>query len=264
MTTTPKKLVARAVADLSQGTILATVDVAATPDRVFRALTTPEEIIRWWGSDEAYRTTAWTQDLRVGGAWRAEGRSSDDTTFWVEGEFVEIDPPRKLVHTWKAPWDGGHVTTVTYRLDATPVGTRVTVRHEGFSGRPESCQGHTEGWEQVLGWLDRDLAPAATSTPARFFFCRLIPPRPTFAADMTPEEAAMMREHAAYWREHLVRGAAIVFGPVADPKGPWGLGVVRVTDEAELRAFEAGDPAIRSERGFRYEVLPMIQAVTRS
>jgi uncharacterized protein YndB with AHSA1/START domain len=263
MTTAPKKLAARAIADVTQGTILATVDIAAPPERVFRALTTPEEIVRWWGSDEVYRTTGWTQDLQVGGAWRAEGKSANSEPFSVEGEFVEIDPPRKLVHTWKAPWDGGHVTTVVYRLDPTAGGTRVTVRHEGFAGRPESCQGHTAGWEQVLGWLDRGIEPAAASAPARFFFCRLLPPRPTFAMDMTPEEAAMMRDHAAYWREHLERGAAIVFGPVADPKGPWGLGVVRVTDEAELRAFEAGDPAIRAERGFRYESLPMLQAVTR-
>jgi uncharacterized protein YndB with AHSA1/START domain len=261
MTTSPKKLAARAIADIGEGAILAIVDVAAPPDRVFRAITTPEEIVRWWGSDEAYRTTGWTQELRVGGPWRAEGRGADDSAFSVEGEFVEIDPPRRLVHTWKAPWDGGHVTTVTYRLDPAAGGTRVTVRHDGFAGRPESCQGHAAGWEQVLGWLDRDLAPAPSSAP-RFFFCRLIAPRPTFAADMTPEEAALMREHGAYWRGHLERGAAIVFGPVADPKGPWGLGVVRVADEAELRAFEAGDPVIRAERGFRYEALPMLQAVT--
>jgi len=55
----------------------------------------------------------------------------------------------------------------------------------------------------------------------------------------------------------------IVFGPVADPKGGWGLGVVRARDEAEVAAFEAGDPVVRSGRGFRYEVLPMVSAVFR-
>jgi uncharacterized protein YciI len=79
---------------------------------------------------------------------------------------------------------------------------------------------------------------------------------------MTAEEAAVMQEHVAYWTDHLNRGHAIVFGPVADPKGPWGLGVVRVADEDQLRAMEAQDPAIRSGKGFRYEVLPMIRAVT--
>jgi len=48
---------------------------------------------------------------------------------------------------------------------------------------------------------------------------RLLPPRPTFALDMTAEEAAMMAEHVAYWGGLLERGVAIVFGPVGDPKG---------------------------------------------
>jgi uncharacterized protein len=58
----------------------------------------------------------------------------------------------------------------------------------------------------------------------------------------------------------LQEGTAIVFRPVADPKGGWGLAVVRVADEAAVRLFEAGDPAIRSKRGFHYEVLPMLRA----
>jgi uncharacterized protein YndB with AHSA1/START domain len=62
---------ARAIADAGSGTILATVEIAAPPERVFRALTTPDEIVRWWGSDDAYRTTGFTADLQVGGRWHA-------------------------------------------------------------------------------------------------------------------------------------------------------------------------------------------------
>ena len=47
---------ARAIADVSSGVILATVSIAAPPERVFRAITEPGEIVRWWGSDELYRT----------------------------------------------------------------------------------------------------------------------------------------------------------------------------------------------------------------
>ena len=69
-----------------------------------------------------------------------------------------------------------------------------------------------------------------------------------------------MTDHVAYWVNRLHEGTAIVFGPVADPKGAWGMGVVRVADEAAVRMLEASDPAIRSKRGFRYEVLPMLHA----
>ena len=220
----------RAVADLTGGTILATVEIAVPPERVFRALTAEAEIVQWWGSAETYRTTAFTADVRVGGRWCAHGVGADAVPYTVGGEFLEVDPPRTLVQTWEASWESGQVTRLTYRLDPAPLGTRVTLRHEGFTGRPKSCQSHCAGWEMVLGWLGAHLAPPPPSAD-RFFFVRLVPPRPTFALDMTAEERAFMTEHVAYWTKKLADGTAIVFGPVADPSGDWGMGVVRAADE---------------------------------
>jgi uncharacterized protein YndB with AHSA1/START domain len=252
---------ARSIADLTSGLILAEVEIAAPPERVFRALTESEEIVRWWGSPEAYRTETWTSDLRPGGTWRAEGRGADGAAFSVGGTFLEVDPPRRLVQTWNADWERGHETTLTYQLLATEAGTRLTVRHEGFAGRPDSCESHAQGWNLVLGWLSRHVPASDVPSAERFYLCRLLPPRPSFVQDMTPEEGAVMQAHAAYWTDHLRRGTAIVFGPVADPAGPWGLGVIRVAGEEQVRSFESGDPAIQSGKGFRYEILPMITAV---
>ena len=137
------------------------------------------------------------------------------------------------------------------------------MRHEGFGERRDSCEGHTQGWEQVLGWLVRHLVTPTTAPAKTFFLCRLLPPRPTFAFDMTPDERKVMLAHGAYWREHLAKGTTIVFGPVADPKGGWGLGVVRAASEAEVRAFERQDPVILANLGFSYEVMPMLTAVFR-
>jgi uncharacterized protein YndB with AHSA1/START domain len=254
---------ARAIADVTSGTILASVEIAAPPERVFRALTS-DDITRWWGSDDLYRTTKFTADLRVGGKWRSDGQGADGSPFHVEGEYVTIDPPHLLVHTWKPAWEEGAPTTITYRLEATSIGTRLTLRHEGFIGRAESCNGHASGWERVLGWLDGFFAAAAAAPAGAHFLVRLIAPRPSFAFDMSPEEKAMMGAHGTYWREQLAAGRAIVFGPVNDPAGPWGLGVIRAADEAEVRRFEAADPAVSSGRGFRYEILPMLAAVYRS
>src|SRR5215831_11600184 len=153
--TTASTKTARAVADLTEGVILASVEVAAGAERVFRALTDPKELARWWGSSEAYRADEWTADFRVGGRWRARGRNVDGRSFRVEGEFLEIDPPRKVVQSWKPDWDGGNVTTVTFRLDPIAGGTRVTVKHTGFGERREACKGHSEGWEKVLAWLQK-------------------------------------------------------------------------------------------------------------
>ena len=193
--------------------------------------------------------------------WRAEGKGKDGKPFAVHGVYLEIDPPRKLVQTWVAAWDGGAETTVTWRLEPAGSGTRLTLRHDGFGDRSESCTGHAEGWERVLGWLAAFSTPVTPSFGSRYFLCRLLAPRPSFPFDMTEEEAAVMSEHVAYWTEHLRAGRAIVFGPVADPKGAWGLGVLRLADEDAVRAVEANDPAIKSGKGFRYEVLPMLDAV---
>jgi uncharacterized protein YciI len=96
---------------------------------------------------------------------------------------------------------------------------------------------------------------------SRYFVNRLLGPRPTFPADITSEERELMGAHAQYWRGLMAEGRVVVFGPVLDPKGVWGLGVVRARDETEVRAMNAGDPVIAAERGFRYETLPMMTAV---
>jgi uncharacterized protein YciI len=78
------------------------------------------------------------------------------------------------------------------------------------------------------------------------FVFRLISPRPTFALDMTDEERAVMERHAAYWQPFIESGRMVIFGPVLDSTGSWGLGVVEAEDEAELRAFASEDPAVTS------------------
>lgn len=104
-------------------------------------------------------------------------------------------------------------------------------------------------------------APAQLIPNERFYVCRLLAPRATFVTDMTPEERQAMEAHAAYWAEQLRQGVAVVFGPVADPKGPWGLGVIRVKSEEEMRKLVEQDPAILARMGASYEVLPMLRAI---
>ena len=78
------------------------------------------------------------------------------------------------------------------------------------------------------------------------FVFRLEAPRPNFALDMTDEEREIMGRHAAYWQPLVEAGRMVVFGPVLDDTGSWGLGVVEAEDEDELRAFAARDPAVTS------------------
>ena len=81
------------------------------------------------------------------------------------------------------------------------------------------------------------------------FVLRLKGPRPTFALDMTDAEREVMGRHAAYWQSFIDSGQMVVFGPVLDSTGSWGLAVVEAEDEQALRAFAAGDPVVESGIG---------------
>ena len=76
------------------------------------------------------------------------------------------------------------------------------------------------------------------------FVFRLKAPRPTFALDMSDAEREIMGRHAAHWRPYIDSGQMVVFGPVLDSTGSWGLGVVEAEDEEELRAFASRDPVV--------------------
>jgi uncharacterized protein YciI len=91
-----------------------------------------------------------------------------------------------------------------------------------------------------------------------YFFIRTQNMRPTFQLDMTAEEREVMQRHVAYWTEKATQGIAIVFGPVLDPKGVYGIGVYQAKDEAEMKEMLDLDPA---NGLLQVDVLPMARAV---
>jgi uncharacterized protein YciI len=97
---------------------------------------------------------------------------------------------------------------------------------------------------------------------ASHFVYKLIPPRPTFATDMDDAEQAIMGEHAAYWTALVEQGRAVVFGPVLDRHGSWGLAVVEAETEEDVRLIAADDPAVRMNL-CTFEIGTMLEAVIR-
>ena len=94
------------------------------------------------------------------------------------------------------------------------------------------------------------------------FLCKLIPPRPTFALDMTEVERKVMQEHANYWKHLTDEGTAIVFGPVLDPKGIWGVAIVELADEQDARILGKNDPVVKGA-GLTFEVYSVPGAIVR-
>ena len=95
------------------------------------------------------------------------------------------------------------------------------------------------------------------------FLCRLNPPRKSFATDMNDDERELMGEHGAYWSGLLDEGRVVVFGPVADPAGGWGMTVVDAEDEPAVQSMIGSDPVVTRGEGFRYDVFAMPGALAR-
>jgi len=92
---------------------------------------------------------------------------------------------------------------------------------------------------------------------------KLVPPRPTFAEDMTAAEMAAMEKHFAFWSDLVERGEALVYGPVADPTGTYGLAVLQVESEERLADIARNDPAV-NDAGCRAETYDMPSTIVAS
>jgi uncharacterized protein YndB with AHSA1/START domain len=150
-----------------QSAIDAEIFIAAPPERVFQAITDPKQLTQWWGQQGLYRVTESKVDLRPGGKWSSAGVGADGQQFIVEGEYLEVDPPRLLVQTWSSSYMGDVRTTVRWTLEPQSVhglhpggprkagtGTLVKIHHEGFDGAPQACASHADGWKRVFGWME--------------------------------------------------------------------------------------------------------------
>lgn len=125
---------------------------------VWAAWTRPEMRVHWMGPAE-WPMVKGTNDLRIGGEWRACLRSVETgEDLWQGGHYREIDEPRRLVFTFR--WDESHEdgppadTLVTVELHETTDGrTRMDFTHMGLKSE-SSLIGHTHGWTSTLDRLE--------------------------------------------------------------------------------------------------------------
>ena len=84
----------------------------ATPERLWRAYSDPEQIVQWWSDTKVDK-----HDFKVGGAWRFVSAGQDSKEHAFRGEFKEIDEPRKIVRTFEYEPMAGHVMTESVILE---------------------------------------------------------------------------------------------------------------------------------------------------
>jgi len=147
-----------------QDAVVAEIEIAALPQRVFAALTDPEQNKKW-GRSEAFQITLWEMDPRVGGAWRfvslesKHRRSFRSYREYVHhGEVLEFDRPRVLAYTWFANWHEPPSRRTVVRWELTPIAdeTKVKVTHSGFA-EAKSRRDYYQGWPGMLALLKKFL-----------------------------------------------------------------------------------------------------------
>ena len=125
------------------GIVRASVDIAAAPEEVFRALVEPQELAAWLGGEPMPADPREQPDRDAtplpGTAWRAPAISPDGTSGTVAGEYLVVLPPHVLETTWRASWNDFATERVRFQLlpvdvDGVAV-TRVTVTHTRAESR---------------------------------------------------------------------------------------------------------------------------------
>lgn len=116
------------------------VRIEAAPETVFELLTDPEQYVRWKGRK------AWL-DATPGGEFKVE--INDQAT--AVGEYVEVDPPRRVVFTWG--WDGHPVVppgSSTVEITLTPDGEGTVLRLVHRDLPAAEAEQHAQGWDMYL------------------------------------------------------------------------------------------------------------------
>ncbi|GAB2605963.1 SRPBCC domain-containing protein [Kocuria himachalensis] len=135
--------------------------LVAPRDRVFRALTDPGDLARWWGP-HGFTMPGAELDLRVGGGYRLSMQPPEGDLFHLSGEFLEIDPPARLAYTfrWEEPTADDQETIVRLSLDARGRATEVSPTQGPFA-TAERLELHRRGWTDSFDRLRGHLGPGS-------------------------------------------------------------------------------------------------------
>ncbi len=139
----------------SPSSLLISRTYPASVERVFKAWTDANQLGQWFAPTDDYTTKA-SVDLQVGHEYRIAITHKGGNVHTILGTYRVIEPPSKLVYTWR--WEGGPTADTLVTVDFAPEGeaTKVTITHEQFTNT-EDRDKHNEGWNGCLNRLQRTL-----------------------------------------------------------------------------------------------------------
>jgi uncharacterized protein YndB with AHSA1/START domain len=120
--------------------------IKAAPERIWEAITNPEFTEKYFYASRVELAN---------GRRRAFGPEGE---LWGDEAILEEDPPRRLVHGWRALYDPElaeeATSRVTWEIDEQEGGfSRLTVTHDQLEGAPRTAESVAGGWMYVLSGL---------------------------------------------------------------------------------------------------------------
>jgi uncharacterized protein YndB with AHSA1/START domain len=140
-----------AVETLAKPTQVYQVFIKATPERIWEAITDPEFTTKYFHGSRV--------EMRLVAGSEYRGYSPDRSQLWVDGTVLDVDPPRRLVHTWRATYEPGlaeeEPSRVTWEIEERDGGLcLLTVVHDQLERSPKTAQSVSgPGWMYVLSGL---------------------------------------------------------------------------------------------------------------
>lgn len=130
---------------------------------VFRALTEPGELAKWWGPN-GFTAPSVDFDPRVGRSYRIAMQPPEGEVFYLTGEFREVEPPARLVYTfrWEDPTPDDRETVVTLSLQELGDDTELDFAQGTFATEERRAL-HEEGWTNSFDKLEELMSSAGVS-----------------------------------------------------------------------------------------------------
>jgi uncharacterized protein YndB with AHSA1/START domain len=126
--------------------------IAAPRELAFSCWTQQKHLARWGGAPDHMTAEVEEKNIRTGGRYRVRLRHEDGNVYTVQGKYLEVVRPERLVftHCWVGD-DGkpGEEMLVTITFDEVDGKTKMTLRQEGFTSAG-SRDGHREGWSSQM------------------------------------------------------------------------------------------------------------------
>jgi uncharacterized protein YndB with AHSA1/START domain len=135
---------------MSKSTFVYTIYIAATADKVWKALLDGEFTRQYWQADNV-------SDWQPGSQWEHR-RAGGDRTVMILGQVVEAEAPRRLVLTWAEPKDKNNAarhSRVALEIESVADSNmvRLTVTHDQLESVSDMFKAISTGWPRVLSSL---------------------------------------------------------------------------------------------------------------